>query len=179
MMWYGTFKFESKYNNDLLQALFISKQLYSNKLDNENLIEIWNEVYEPTKYFVGASDDFSPVNIHLIIDKKFEHNNYDYSDLLNSKFLSYIRDSFKKNFLTTTKIIQRNPVGAQKVEIRFMGQRYIPDSEIFQKLTKFPQRIYPMSIDAMGIFGSKEAEYLLFNKYKKSWENFQGFSKRQ
>jgi hypothetical protein len=47
------------------------------------------------------------------------------------------------------------------VQFRFMGQRYIPDSEILQKLSEPLKRVFPTGLDVMAVLGSKRAENIL------------------
>jgi hypothetical protein len=52
-----------------------------------------------------------------------------------------------------------------------MGQRFIPDSYIFDRLTG-RSRIMPNSLDIMAGFGNKKAYELMMNEYSSSWEAF-------
>ncbi len=63
------------------------------------------------------------------------------------------------------------PVGKQ---FRLMGQRFIPDADIIQKLVTPLKRPIPKGLDVMAALGSKRAEDLLLNVYKESelWEEY-------
>jgi hypothetical protein len=50
------------------------------------------------------------------------------------------------------------PSGSQ---LRFMGQRYIPDSEIMQRLVTPIQRVFPSGLDVMAVLGSNRASAIL------------------
>ena len=56
---------------------------------------------------------------------------------------------------------------------RFMGQRYIPDSEILSRLSN-EKRPFPSGLDVMAVFGSQRAEELLDSLYNPSkvWDDY-------
>jgi hypothetical protein len=47
------------------------------------------------------------------------------------------------------------------VQLRFMGQLYIPDSEILQKLSAPVQRVFPSGLDVMSVLGNPRATQIL------------------
>jgi hypothetical protein len=51
-------------------------------------------------------------------------------------------------------------------QFRFMGQRYLLDSDVMQTLIDTNDRPIPSALDVMGTLGSGVAEDLLFNVYK-------------
>ena len=170
MLWYGTYSLHINpktelYNTELIQALLITHHLYSN-----NLLPKWQTIYDMTSFYVGASDDLGPDDIKYAIEKVFGEE-YSLVDFTNKDKLKEVKQILGKRFEEKTKIKQFvwGPQGAQ---FRFMGQRYIPDSEILQRLTAPRRRIFPKGLDAMAVFGSDLAEDLMLNKYKESWEKF-------
>jgi len=170
MLWYGTYSLHinSKtdfYDTELTQALLITHHLYSN-----NLLPEWEIIYDMTSFYVGASDDLGPEDIKYAIEKVFG-GDYSLEKFPDADKLKEVKQILKERFEEKTKIKQFiwGPQGAQ---FRFMGQRYIPDSEILQRLSIPRKRVFPMGLDAMAVFGSELAEDLMLNKYKDSWENF-------
>jgi len=170
MLWYGTYSLHinSKtdfYDTELTQALLITHHLYSN-----NLLPQWQIIYDMTSFYVGASDDLGPEDIKYAIEKVFG-GDYSLEEFTDGNKLNEVKKILGKKFAEKTKIKQFiwGPQGAQ---FRFMGQRYIPDSEILQRLVVPRKRIFPKGLDAMAVFGNKLAEDLMLNKYKDSWEYF-------
>jgi hypothetical protein len=47
-----------------------------------------------------------------------------------------------------------------------MGQRYIPDSEILQRLSTWPERPIPKGLDVLAVLGSQQAKRILLDDYK-------------
>jgi hypothetical protein len=82
--------------------------------------------------------------------------------------------SFLAQSLPSEKISGHGSWGAQKKQFRLMGQRFIPDSYIFHRLTN-TERKMPNSLDIMAGFGNEKAYELMMNDYKASWEKFPSY----
>ena len=175
MMWFGTAplpfydKDENYIYENVLQSLLMS---YTTFLDSEFICdaELWNNIYQPTKQYVGASDD---INVFMMnglrlevfgeIDDPNIFDNEEFYDKLaqavknlpepkiQGKFSSYVADP-----ITT-------PTGKQ---FRYMGQRFIMDSFVMQELMIPILRPLPSALDVMGVLGSETAEDLMMNYYK-------------
>lgn len=178
MMWFGLAPIplmDSGGNIDydnVLQALLIA---YTTFMDTDYICdaELWNNIYQPTKQFVGASDDINVFRMNGLRLEVFGEANdpnifddeeyYDkliqgVKDLPSPKIMAkYISDTALADDPITT------PAGKQ---FRYMGQRYIMDSYIMQELINPIDRPMPTALDVMGVLGSKTAEDLLFNYYK-------------
>jgi hypothetical protein len=173
MLWYGTYSLHINpkteiYDTELIQALLITHHLYSN-----NLLPQWEIIYDMTCFYVGAADDLGPDDVKYAIEKVFG-DDYSLEEFTDGNKLNEVKKILGKKFAEKTKIKQFiwGPQGAQ---FRFMGQRYIPDSEILQRLVVPRKRVFPKGLDAMAVFGNKLAEDLMLNKYKDSWEYFPGY----
>lgn len=182
MMWYGQVPFPLLDDNgqlvvpETLQALLVTCSLFSKGSGTPD-IELWENIYDPTTFYVGSSDDL---------------NIYQYKDMLVNVFgespdPETFTDSGKlKKLLAEAKKLPQpkiqqdwdedlngvdTPVGAQ---FRFMGQRYIPDSEIMQKLCKSIVRPFPKGLDVMGVLGSDRAYEILTETYDEdgNWEEY-------
>jgi len=173
MMWYGQAPFPLYFHNgernieQTLQALLITYSLYSNK-ENYNK---WENIYEPTNFFVGSCDDLSVYqygellfsiygktpNLNKLKDKKKLDEFYEEADKLPEPRI-------KAKYTTVT-----TPVGKQ---FRFMGQRYILDSEIIQELVEPIIRPIPSGLDIMGVLGSERAKEIQLSKNDQSWEEY-------
>ncbi len=203
MMWYGRMVFLLK-GKDLaddalvsaedariqtLQACLIAHQLYQ----QPELAEIWNRIYQVTAFFVGAADDLTPYEYAEAIKKvygtAFAWNELaDEAKLLNLKGeLASLRAP--QIYGGTGDIVVMPPFTKEKLAekldktkgLRLMGQRFIPDSYMFQQLVfpataNFtgqgqpftlsigpggPVRGFPRGLDVMSVLGSQRAADIL------------------
>ncbi len=167
MMWYGTNSFNTEDEIQLIQSLIITKQLYEGRM-----IDIWKKIYEITEFFSGSSDDLSPFDYMVIIERMW-NKIPDYNSFSDDKILKKIKEdikisSRKRKIITFMEGEPSGPV------FRFMGQRYIPDSEILQRLSKWPERPFPKGLDVMAVLGSDVAKDILMNEYKEQerWNEY-------
>lgn len=165
MMWYGLVPFAVKTTNgradeQIRQSILITKSLYSTGLDKE-----WERIYEPTAFYVGAADDITPKELKALADSVFgaEADEKEFAD--TEKFNEFAAGMEK---LRASKIQFANLADQAKTEMaesdvqfRFMGQRYIPDSEIMQRLTVPIKRVFPTGLDVMSVMGSQRATEIL------------------
>lgn len=169
MMWFGLNYFLADEELDLIQSLLITHQLYKNEAGNERLIDLWEKIYEPTVFYVGLSDDLDPSDYKFIIDEVFGEQ---------PKLEDFANESkLKKTEKIAEKLAEKTKIRVQMVGIpsgpqfRFMGQRYIPDSEILQRLSKWPERPFPRGLDITAVLGSRLAKKILLENYKE-WEKW-------
>ncbi len=178
MMWYGLIPMpliekEEIAKDPTAQALLITYSIFSD-VNGKSDIDLWETLYEPTTFYVGSADDLTIYDYKdLLVTVYSEKPNLE--TLLEQKNIDKLFDEAKK--LPEPKIQQawssvNTPVGKQ---FRFMGQRYIPDSEILQKLVDSEKRLFPKGLDVMGVLGSDRAYDLLINKYKEnqSWDKYE------
>lgn len=165
MMWYGLTPFALRTEKGLAeepvrQSLLLVRSLYRANLANE-----WATVYEPTSFYVGASDDITPAEWKAAMEQVFgrEMNVADFADA--QKFSSFVEAAGRlrpARIQTQTLIRPNQPnVPDPSIQLRFMGQRYIPDSEIMQRLSKPIERVFPSGLDIMGVLGSLRAREIL------------------
>lgn len=150
--------------DNIIQALLMS---YTTFLDTEFICdaELWNNIYQPTKQYVGASDD---INVFMMNGLRLEvfgenddpniFNNDEYYDKLIQAVEDLPEPKIQSKLVTVS-----TPTGKQ---FRYMGQRYIMDSYIMQNLMESFLRPLPSALDLMGILGSETAEELMLDYYK-------------
>ena len=208
MMWYGRMAFllkggkgcivnEEDARISTLQAALISWNLYSLRMDGINISEIWERMYAITSFFVGTADDLTPYeyfeNIMDLFGKNFTITlllNNDNFALLQNELLELRNPAIYGgvgNFAISP------PFTKEKMEellnktkgMHFMGQRYVPDSYIFQQLISpavgmyngsVPKeekpftleytmggwaRCFPRGLDVMAVLGSERALEIL------------------
>ncbi len=165
MLWFGLNYFLATQDLDLIQSLLITHELYENKAGNERLIDLWQKIYEPTVFYVGLSDDLSPENYKAIMDQVLGENPKleDITDPAQlKKIRTIVRDLWEKTSRIRTALVKI----PGEPQFRFMGQRYIPDSEMLQRLSKWPERPFPKGLDITAVLGSQLAKKILLEQYK-------------
>ncbi|MCT4607420.1 MAG: DUF3160 domain-containing protein [Marinisporobacter sp.] len=187
MMWYGQapFPFYVKKDNkkirdieQTLQALLITYSLLLEN-DGEKDINKWEKIYDPTVFYVGNADDLSFYDYENIFIKVYgdEVNLDQLNDQGKLDEVYKLADKLPEPKIKQEYTEATTPVGKQ---FRFMGQRYIPDSEILQALVKPIERPIPSGLDVMGVLGSDRAYDLQVNTYHENekWpEYIENFNK--
>lgn len=173
MMWYGLAPFSirtdgQRNDEQIRQGLLLSRDLYVANLNDE-----WATIYEPTAFYVGLSDDLTPGEWKTAADKVFGVRAplSEYSNPARFEVFVAAAENLRPARITprfglqqgipkdTPNMIQGPlPSGSQ---LRFMGQRYIPDSEIMQRLVTPVQRVFPSGLDVMAVLGSNRASTIL------------------
>jgi len=183
MMWYGRMMLRLKPGEgaeaieagqtETRQAILIVAALQNAQVDGESALAVWERIYEPTVFFVGQTDDL---------------NIYDYGQLVQEVYgdqltLADLEDEAKLDefieramTLRPPRIVSSYVTDREKPEevtkgFRFMGQRFIPDSYIFQQLvydkvgTQSDPRLFPKGLDVTAILGSARAYEILLDVY--------------
>ncbi len=183
MMWYGRMMFRLKPGPspeaveagrmETRQAILIVAALQNAQVGGESALAVWERIYEPTVFFVGQTDDL---------------NIYDYGQLVKEVYgdqltLANLEDEVKLDEFIERALTMRPPrivssyvTDQEKPEevtksFRFMGQRFIPDSYIFQQLvydkvgTQFDPRLFPKGLDVTAVLGSARAYEILLDVY--------------
>jgi len=177
MMWYGqvpfpVFKNEEEMNEEqTLQALMLTYTLLSG--DGKDLAH-WQNIYGPTSFYVGQSDDLNIMDYSRLLAKVYgEKPDMDCLDdkAKLSAFLEEVK-AMPEPAIVPKYTTVSTPSGKQ---FRLMGQRYIADSEIMQQLVEPYKRPVPKGLDVMAVLGSRRAQDLLFKTYEedKNWEGYQ------
>jgi hypothetical protein len=166
MMWYGRINFRLKELDETRSALLIVQALSRVAIDGEPASQLWARIYEPTVFFVGATDD---LNIH------------DYQQLMEEVYGAvpedpavFADDALLSSFVAAARELPPPQINSmwvwvgqdQKEEtqgFRLMGQRFVIDAYIFQQLIydKVQDRCLPKGLDVFAAMGSEEAYQLL------------------
>lgn len=174
MMWFGLSPFartsgENPNTTPLLQGLLWTRALYSTGLDKD-----WERVYEPTAFYVGAADDITPREYRKLSDEVFGAEATPESfiqpgllDELAQKMEAQNPAQIRPKLANQMGIpvpsggeIVEGPLPAP-AQLRFMGQRYVPDSQVLQRLSEPFERPFPSGLDVFAAFGSRRAQSLL------------------
>ncbi len=210
MMWFGRMAFllkggephcsncpflisEEDADIQTFQASLISYNLAHVSINGKKAMEIWEQIYAITSFFVGLSDDLTPYE-YLEGMKELFDGNFSIEMLVQDdnllEFKAYLASlENPKIYGGSGKCEIVPPVTKEKLYevlnktkgMRFMGQRFLPDSYIFQQLVSPAVGIYvgkgeaftaeytpagivrcfPRGLDVMAVLGSDRALEIL------------------
>ncbi len=194
MMWYGRIAFllrESDIINEVdakiatIQACLISTALPVLTIQDEPLDGLWGRVYTVSAFFVGTADDLIPLeyltSIKTVFGTQFNATEFANETKMLSLLGALAQLRSPRIYGGTGDVEVQPPFTKEQLSevlektkgMRLMGQRFIPDSYMFQNLV-FPttggytgqgtaftlgggQRIMPRGLDIMIILGSARA----------------------
>ncbi|MBN1804515.1 MAG: DUF3160 domain-containing protein [Sedimentisphaerales bacterium] len=178
-----------------LQAVLLAKSIENVQVGQRSGLEIWDRLYSVTAFYVGLADDLTPYEYLDTLDKIFA-GDFEPTLLENEDIYFHLKTELSllrspKIYGGTGDLFVLPPVTPESLDevldktkgMRFMGQRFIPDSYIFQNLV-FPKvlqytgnadskpftygalgdRSYPRGLDAMAILGSDHAKEILIEE---------------
>jgi len=192
MMWYGRMMFrvepdttaagKQKGKEETLQAILIVKAMNELTINGEPALTVWERIYDPTVFFVGKSDDLDLYDYTNLIKEVYGN------DYLSLTVADFANDEKLTEFVEKAKELQDPLISSSWVwdyeeaeqvtkGFRFMGQRFIPDSYMFQQLIykkvwsyqgsgnpftlvysdAGPIRGFPRGLDVMTVLGSQAA----------------------
>ena len=130
---------------------------------------LWENVYSPTTFFVGAADDATPFQFAEIVTAVYGENP-DLNTITDAAKLDLFYSEVEK--LPPPLIVSDTPTG---IQFRFMGQRYIADSEILSELSMANVRPFPAGLDVFASMGSQRAADLIATIYRPT-EKWPGYT---
>ena len=178
-----------------MQAVLLAKSIEQVQVGQRTGRDVWDRMYAVTAFYVGLADDLTPYEYLGAVNKVFG-SSFVPTDLENEDrfFTLKVQLSLLRSpeiYGGTGNIYLTPPITPENLDealdktkgMRFMGQRFIPDSYMFQNLV-FPQalnytgnanplpftcgsngvylaRCYPRGLDVMAILGSARAETIL------------------
>lgn len=181
LMWYGQVPFPFKLQaangsevvatESIIEASLLTYALHQPGKDGVALIDSWKDLYEPTVFFVGQADDLTPVEYKSLMDRVYGQSAGPVDFLDRARINKMAEEGSKLRQPRIANQLAGIPSGAQ---MRFMGQRYIPDSEILQRLSQWPERPIPRGLDVAAVLGSARAEDHLTGLYKEDqkWPDY-------
>ncbi len=186
MMWYGRMTFRLKGRDpetgkaETRSAILLVHTLRNTQVDGRAAIQAWADLYAPTVFFVGRSDDLTVIQYGDVMDFVYG-NNYELQDLTDErqldKFIGLAETLPPPKILGM--IIQDSENEEQVTKgLRFMGQRFVPDAYIFRQLiyrnvgTRDNRRGLPKGLDLFAAMGSDRAYVLLEQMGEKNYENY-------
>lgn len=204
MMWYGRMAFLLKGGSDALiseedaeiatiQASLISAELPSVKVADYTARDIWDRIYSITSFFVGTADDLTPYEYLTALEKVFGREFAPNQLAAENKMLELTAEMAQMRnpeiYGGSGVCVIYPPVTKEKLYeclaktkgMRLMGQRFVPDSYMFQnlvtpaigvyvgidnpftmKMTQLgPARCFPRGLDVLAVLGSDKAYEIL------------------
>jgi hypothetical protein len=186
MMWYGRMTFRLKSLDpevgklETQTALLIVQALRNASVNGQPALDVWKDLYSPTAFFVGRSDDLTAIQYADVIDGVYGAN----------PSLDALQDPEKLELFIETAnrlppprilgivIADWQPEEESTKGLRFMGQRFVPDAFIFRQLmyrnvgTRDDPRGLPKGLDIPAAMGSERAYQLLDEMGETHYANY-------
>jgi len=187
MMWLGRMRFALLKDNsvDVNQTRAAVLLTWIVRGD-ENVYSAWQRIYEVTKFFVGVSDDLTfedylavlnDYEIYLPEQLRDEHVVISLAQSLLERNKAKILGTYAETYPWLPQECELERILNETAGLRFMGQRFIPDSYIFQQLV-YPQvgnwmdpRLLPKGLDVPAVLGSDLAKKIL-EETEAKYENY-------
>jgi hypothetical protein len=180
MMWYGRINMRLQKPEETRMALLITYVLRNTNVGSEPAADVWARVYDPTVFIVGKSDDLGFHEYGVLWDSVFGPN-APATDIADDAKLSA--------FVLAARQLPPPQINSMWVYIwedreqvtqgfRFMGQRFVLDAYIFQKLiwrevgVMGNERWLPKGLDVMAALGSEEAYTILDEMGETAYANY-------
>jgi len=182
MMWYGRMTFRVSKLSETRSALLLVHALRTAEVEGRPALESWKELYTPTVFFVGRSDDLTVLQYGELMDWLYGEN-ATVRDLVNEALLEAFIDAASE--LPAPRILgivigDWEDEEEQTKGLRFMGQRFVPDAFIFRQLiyrnvghsTPPDRRGLPNGLDIPAVMGSARAYQHLAQMGETEFENY-------
>ncbi len=176
-----------------IQASLISAELSNVEVGDGTAQEIWDRIYSVTSFFVGTADDLTPYEYLGALEKVFG-TEFDAGLLASDENLLALKAELAQMrnpeiYGGSGLCVVYPPITKERLYqclaktkgMRFMGQRFVPDSYIFQNLVSpavgmyvgsdepftmkmtmvGPVRGFPRGLDVMAVLGSERAYQIL------------------
>ncbi|MFA6410762.1 MAG: DUF3160 domain-containing protein [Candidatus Buchananbacteria bacterium] len=184
MMYLGRLTFRQKSDEETKSAILITKALQG----STDLKNLWQRIYEPTSFFVGKADDLSFADYNQVLTPIYG-TGFNSQELLDGTKFESAKQALQdlpSPKINSIPIFDARFMPDRDKEIkglRFMGQRYTLDSDIFQRLVyrevgdkshecdsdptswdSNASRRLPSGLDIAAAFGSNHASQIQKDK---------------
>lgn len=186
MMWYGRMTFRLKTADaevgraESRSALLLVHALRSAEVAGRPAMQAWADLYNPTVFFVGRSDDLTVLQYAEVMDAVYGPGATVEALADDAKLDIFIEEA---NKLPPPRILGLVIFDTDDEEettkgLRFMGQRFVPDAYIFRQLvyrnvgTREHRRGLPKGLDLLAAMGSERALAILDGMGETAYENY-------
>lgn len=175
MMWYGRMTFRLKTEDaevgraETRTALLLVNALRQAQVSDRPALDVWLDLYNPTVFFVGRSDDLTAFQYVDVMDAVYGVQPAPSVLVDEDKLSTFITtaDQLPAPRILGLVISVDQDEAATTKGFRFMGQRFVPDAYIFRQLiyrnvgdSRNP-RLLPKGLDVLAAIGSERAYTLL------------------
>ena len=163
MMWLGRMTFAADPTvPEISREMTLSAMLLVQAFEKADMLSYWENIYLPTVFFVGKSDD---LNYYQYVDIAHQVYGPSFSDLTPDSLND--PDLFDDVFNLALELPgPKISYPGQPKGFRIMGQRFIPDSYILDQLVMlYTSRLLPKGLDVMSVLGSERAYQILDEVY--------------
>jgi len=186
MMWYGrmTFRLKTKTPEvgkaETRSALLLVHALRTAQVAGRPALEAWADLYNPTVFFVGRSDDLTVLQYLEVMDDVYGQGAA-VTDLTDEALLDRFieeADQLPPPRILGMVISDEDDVEEVTKGLRFMGQRFVPDAYIFRQLiyrnvgTRAHRRGLPKGLDLLAAMGSARAYEILDEMGETAYEKY-------
>ncbi len=186
MMWYGRMTFRLQTADaevgraETRSALLLVYALRTAQVGARPALDVWADLYNPTAFFVGRSDDLTALQYAGVMDAVYGAG-ADLKALADNAALdAFIAEADK---LPPPRILGMVIYDTDDEEettkgLRFMGQRFVPDAYVFRQLiyrnvgTRDNRRGLPKGLDLLAAMGSDRALQILDGMGETAYENY-------
>lgn len=178
MMWYGrmTFRLKPEKGEENKKGREETKRALLILEAAKEHIEEWEKISSPIIFYVGKSDDLTLPEYLKIKLYTFPGEEAIDVALDNTKLEKFIEVAlnYRMPRILSGLAWDIQEVGVVTKGLRFFGQKFIPDSYIFQNLTydkvgtRKKPRLFPKGLDVFAVLGSKRAQEILTVKYQQN-----------
>lgn len=160
---------------ETMQACILARLLATASANGVPVADLWEEIYQPTVFFVGRSDDLNFKEYREVLDDLLDED-WVFGDIgvvrteLDA-ILTQLRKLRPPLILSGFCLDTDDPQVVTK-SFRVMGQRFVPDSYMLGKLvytnvgTQMKPRLMPYGLDVLAVLGSQRAYNHLIDLYE-------------
>jgi hypothetical protein len=186
MMWYGRMTFRLKTKDpeigraETRSGLMLIHAIQNAQVNGRPAVDVWADLYSPTVFFVGRSDDLTVLQYIPVKEQVFGKGAPLAQVADDGKLDAFIEaaDKLPPPRILGMVIRDTDDETQQTKGLRLMGQRFVPDASIFRQLiyrnvgTPDNRRGLPMGLDLMAGMGSERAYQILDQSGQTSFKNY-------
>ena len=186
MMWYGRMTFRLKGRTpetgreETRSAILLVYALQNAQVNDQPAVQAWSDLYTPTVFFVGRSDDLTVIQYGDVSDFVYGKATSVQQLTEEQKLDKFIElaDQLPPPKILGIVISDTDDETQTTKGLRFMGQRFVPDAYIFRQLiyrnvgTSEHRRGLPRGLDLMASMGSQRAYQHLEEMGDTGYENY-------
>lgn len=186
MIWYGRKGLTTDSDELTLDAAIMSTLLTNTAANNQSALQLWKDIYLPTVFFVGKSDDLSVYDYQQVLTTVYG-DQFQYADLVDATQFNRLKQEIEDlpGPMIQSSIVSVSPDETKQEALektksfRLMGQRFIPDSYMFSSLTQGDEApdpetgqqlpTTPTALMVMKLMGNKRADTHLQTWIQENW----------